>query len=66
MGVGVWASAAVERQARTKAVSSGLIVIPLPAFSAQTAFAIGLGGSPAINRSAANGCCLGATEGHNR
>src|ERR1700746_2653410 len=39
VGVGVWASAAVERQARTKPVSSALIVIPLPAFSAQTAFA---------------------------
>src|SRR5262249_10086799 len=29
LGVGVWASAAVERQAMTKAVSSGLIVVPL-------------------------------------
>src|SRR5215472_9166061 len=31
LGVEVWASAAVERQARTKAVSSGLIVVsPFP------------------------------------
>ena len=39
MGVGVCANAAVERQARTKAVSSGLIIVSPFAFSAQTAFA---------------------------